>query len=164
MESQDYAYTVDQVELRASEILKDHWNKSFPVNPVLIAESLGYQVYEFSTHDADLKEISGVIDHTEKKISVAKDDPPQRSRFTVAHEIGHAVLHPQQDHIDYRQKYIFDIKEQQANRFAAALLMPSIEFKKIFKLFGDYSQIASYFGVSEIAARIRASELGMGCE
>jgi Zn-dependent peptidase ImmA (M78 family) len=57
-----------------------------------------------------------------------------RQRFTIAHEIGHFLLHASDDiHVDEARVYFrgnatsrdFDLKETEANYFAAELLMPT---------------------------------------
>jgi Zn-dependent peptidase ImmA (M78 family) len=65
---------------------------------------------------------------------VASRDKGGRKRFTIAHEIGHFILHPllSEDHQD--QKSAFTIwhdasEEAEANIFAAELLMPEFLFK-----------------------------------
>lgn len=59
---------------------------------------------------------------------------PGRKRFTIAHEIGHFVLHPliSQDHQDQRSAFTIwhhSSEEAEANIFAAELLMPEFLFK-----------------------------------
>lgn len=67
-------------------------------------------------------------------IGVNSLDSGRRQRFTVAHEIGHLLLHPSEEiHIDrgfvlaFRDKNsstASDVREMEANQFAAELLMP----------------------------------------
>lgn len=56
-----------------------------------------------------------------------------------------------------------DIRENiEANRFAIMLLMPELEFKRVWSKYnGSISKIASYFNVSEFAASIRANDLNL---
>jgi Zn-dependent peptidase ImmA (M78 family) len=54
---------------------------------------------------------------------------PNRQRFTIAHELGHLLLHKDEVHIDraFRNSIssqAIDANEIEANRFAAELLMP----------------------------------------
>ena len=71
-------------------------------------------------------------DGSNKIIGVNSKTSAKRQRFTVAHEIGHLVLHPSNglivDHqIDNRDELSslgIDQREIEANAFAAALLMP----------------------------------------
>lgn len=59
---------------------------------------------------------------------------PGRSRFTIAHEIGHFVLHPSVPHDRRHSAQDFTIwhdasEEAEANLFAAELLLPEFLFK-----------------------------------
>ena len=63
---------------------------------------------------------------------------PGRARFTVAHEIGHYVLHPLIPHDRQHTARDFTIwndasEEAEANVFAAELLMPEFLFKPRFR-------------------------------
>jgi Zn-dependent peptidase ImmA (M78 family) len=50
-------------------------------------------------------------------------------------------------------------QEQAVNAFAAELLMPEEEFRKIFEKSNTIEEIAGYFNVSASAATIRAKSL-----
>jgi Zn-dependent peptidase ImmA (M78 family) len=51
---------------------------------------------------------------------------------------------------------------QEANEFACNLLMPEADFKWFIKnISGDVDLIAKNFGVSPLAVRVRASQLGL---
>jgi Zn-dependent peptidase ImmA (M78 family) len=74
-----------------------------------------------------------------KFIGVSTADGTERQRFTFAHELGHLFLH-KDDSMRYDQGLMMlrnehssdgtDIKEIEANRFAAELLMPEEELRK----------------------------------
>lgn len=90
---------------------------------------------------------------------------PNRQRFTIAHELGHFIKHSSQ--LDFFEDKIFfrngetNIFEIEANKFAAELLMPELEFRSFVK--GNstlVSDIADFFHVSSMAVRIRAKQLG----
>lgn len=57
-------------------------------------------------------------------IHINEDIPEVERRFVAAHELGHAVLHPQANTPFLREKTLFSVNrlEVEANRFAAALL------------------------------------------
>ncbi len=71
-------------------------------------------------------------------ISVKKGIPEKgRKRFTIAHELGHFELHKSVDQLDIcnQAELVFDYKhinpeEQEANTFAAELLLPTDLFRK----------------------------------
>lgn len=90
---------------------------------------------------------------------------PNRQRFTIAHELGHYIKHSA-DSDSFEDKVFFrngdvNVMETEANRFAAELLMPEKSFRQFInetsKLVSD---IAEKYGVSAMAVRVRAKQLG----
>jgi Zn-dependent peptidase ImmA (M78 family) len=88
---------------------------------------------------------------------------PLRDNFTIAHELGHYFLH-----FDHRSeclngpvifnRYGSGRDEWQANRFAAAFLMPKDEFVEVYQRYGgNIWLVAGHFEVSEPAVQVRAS-------
>jgi len=150
-----------------------------PVNVQLVAKRLGLKVVHVELGD----DISGLLiskgDST--VIAVQESDPPNRQRFTIAHEIAHFQLRHQfepGEHVHVDRGHIItprnsrsstgvDIKEIEANQFAACLLMPSklllerIKALKVKSLCDDnVEKLAGEFKVSEQAMTIRLSTLG----
>ena len=102
---------------------------------------------------------------------------PNRRRFTLAHEIGHHLLHKSylanNVHVDkivllprnFVSSQAKDIKEIQANAFAAELLMPEVELRRYRAvdlndddlLYG----LAKKLKVSVTALTYRLNNLGM---
>ncbi len=124
--------------------------------------------------ESDLKEkgISGFIkeeDDGKIYICVHKFDISNRKRFTIAHELGHYFLHKDEIKIGFvdgigssamGRSDDWSAKEQEANDFAAEILMPEREFKEIYENFnGNLARVASFFIVSEAAAYTRAKLL-----
>jgi len=114
-------------------------------------------------------------------IAIQASDSPNRQRFTIAHEIGHFYLRHQFDpgehvHVDHghlitprnsRSSTGEDLKEIEANQFAACLLMPSKLLLASIKALRTTSLrdshvtlLASEFEVSEQSMTIRLSTLG----
>ncbi|ESA38499.1 transcriptional regulator [Leptolyngbya sp. Heron Island J] len=56
-----------------------------------------------------------------------------RARFSAAHELGHLILHRNVPQICLNKPEYFKLIEHQANRFAAAIQMPSTAFYKEVK-------------------------------
>ncbi|CAH1653246.1 Peptidase_M78 domain-containing protein [Hyphomicrobiales bacterium] len=93
---------------------------------------------------------------------------PARDRFTIAHELGHYVLHflipkvstgivtPMQ-----AQRYGSGVVEWEANWFAAGLLMPADEFRQKLQCGDGIVTLSQFFGVSMAAVRVRAKTLGL---
>ena len=80
--------------------------------------------------------------------------PADRVRHTLAHELGHMVLHTTTLHDD-------DVMEDEADTFAGALLLPSDEFKAQLRRF-DLRQLANmkqFWKVSMASMAVRADKL-----
>ena len=86
---------------------------------------------------------------------------PLRDRFTIAHELGHYFLHSAQGDIPIVAFRNGSTRiEWEANWFAASLLMPKAEFRQAARLGLSVAALASRFGVSQEAARVRKEALG----
>lgn len=110
------------------------------------------------------------IDQEGFEIRLSMDTGPLRDRFTVAHELGHYVLHylyPVQvegTQIERMtaERYGSGRVETEANWFAASLLMPESEFRKMYAdSHGNITAVALHFRVSVHAATVRARALGI---
>jgi hypothetical protein len=89
---------------------------------------------------------------------------PGRKRFTVAHEIGHYVLHKGSSHGRFDTGHQFAIwneanEEAEANVFAAELLMPDYLFtprlKRQSPSFRNLDHLAKDFATSRLAAALQ---------
>ena len=158
-------------------------DSKFPRNVISICEKLNIQVRETENLPDN---ISGLIykDNTKYCILVNGNQSAGRKSFTIAHELGHYLLHKsklerdseiissskgidmtspayiaRQD-IDASSPKEYRALETEANKFAAELLMPEKEFLKQCICKASIDDIACYFGVSISAATIRADRLG----
>lgn len=68
----------------------------------------------------------------------------KRARFTIAHELGHVLLH----------RFGLDDSEESANEFAACFLMPEFQFKQCKPW-----DRADYFGTSDAAVFMRIQRM-----
>jgi Zn-dependent peptidase ImmA (M78 family) len=145
----------------AEQILKDSWDLSLPVDPVLIARKMGIKtaVSTDITTSGQLVEIGA----NQYKI-LLREEPAYRQRFTAAHELGHAVLghgaRPRVDNYGY-SLFNFDPVERDANQFTAALIMPRIAVEHFIDTDSDLPGMVTRFGVSGQAMQIRLERLGL---
>lgn len=114
------------------ELLETNLISSAPVDVERIARSLGILVRRTPTDD----DISGFLLRDaggRAVIGVNTMHHPNRQRFTIGHEIGHFILHPEGTmHVDRTVIKLRDrassqgedYEEIEANTFAAELLMP----------------------------------------
>jgi Zn-dependent peptidase ImmA (M78 family) len=150
------------------EIINQYREKA-PVDVKAILKKLGIKV-----HEVDLgKSISGAIEKSRGgvyTISVNSADSLTRKRFTMAHELGHYMLHRDKigDGITDNRMYraneancrIGSKEETQANQFAANLLMPK-ELIESLQVQGikDEGELAEILSVSLQALNIRLTTL-----
>lgn len=138
-----------------------------------IVTSTGGQI-EIGTSGGEDLDSGSIIarDMNDYVIYVSNNTSRQRDRFTVAHELGHLMLHLPSikqenpsavmratrfvDYTDETQKRA----EWEANWFAAALLMPREAFKEAFAR-GGLSEVQRIFDVSSSAAHTRAKSLAL---
>ncbi len=92
-------------------------------------------------------------------------DTAFEQRYAFAHSIGHIVLHPGENIIDWKNNLHHENeepKEWEANQFADALLMDEDLFlSKWDELNNDISKISANFGVSKERVTARATLLGL---
>jgi Zn-dependent peptidase ImmA (M78 family) len=160
---------------QAADLLKRGRVRRAPVPVEKLAALLGAEIVlqPFSG------EISGIV-HRNKDggavIGVNSSNTIQRQRFTIAHEIGHLLLHADENlHVD--KNFPIGLRNEisgksvneneiEANQFAAALLMPPDLMAEDVKPFIGkdvmfaIQKLAKKYKVSEQAMSIRLSSLG----
>lgn len=86
------------------------------------------------------------------------DNTGDRLRFTIAHELGHLILHR------YRKPQLYREMEREAHRFAGALLMPQKDAELIMTqhlMLADLVRLKAGWGMSISSMISRASNLGI---
>lgn len=132
-----------------------------PVQIIKLANILDINVYKSTfekqgTSGAIVKD----VEKNEYRIYIKKDDAQVRQRFTVAHELGHYLLHKDKledehyDDIMFRDN-LSTQEEEEANYFAGCVLMNKEPLMKIYNLLKDRKELSKIFEVSEIAMKIR---------
>lgn len=140
----------------ANQLIIHNKIKLAPVDIHAIAKNLFIQIVEEKAPE----EISGFllkgVDNRNSIIGVNQIHSESRKRFTIAHEIGHFLLHNYQGvHFDGKtarfQVYLrnekssegTNIEEREANLFAAELLMPEFLLKE------DISNLSNIYLLDE---------------
>jgi Zn-dependent peptidase ImmA (M78 family) len=161
---------------KAVELLKLGKTKSAPINVEKLAKIVQAKIHYEPLDD----QISGLVTRTEDGtaiIGVNASHAPTRQRFTIAHEIGHLLLHEELLHIDRRFPIALrsatasmgiDSDEIEANQFAAELLMPAELIEKdVDRLLDNgvdieaaVAELADEYNVSQQAMTIRLNSLG----
>ncbi len=158
------------IEAKALDILTESYGVSLdkiypPINPQKAASLYGIKIKKGNFTN---KDISGFYKKEDKSIYISKEDSLRRQVFTIAHELGHYILHSEikNEEILYRKNMIeFGISmendESEANWFAVSLLMPKNLSIKVWNKLKDVSAIADLFGVSYMTAYWRLFNLGL---
>ena len=150
----------------ASLILRELWDGSIPVDIEQIIKSLSIAILIKS----DLKG-SGYADMSsdgQREIAINGNHSALRSRFTMAHELGHhALMHSLPRDRDETASYGIDYFEIEANNFAAEILMPIEPLSMDIHLFTEngliqVQKLADKYKVSYDAMYFRLKNLGHG--
>jgi Zn-dependent peptidase ImmA (M78 family) len=159
------------------KILTERNIRNAPVEVDTVARQLGLKIRKVRT-DGD---ISGFLFRAPRKsqpvIGVNSRHHKNRQRFTIAHELGHYLLHGGDEfHVDRDFKMKLrssesslgvDVEEMEANFFAAELLMPKSFLEKDLSELGSIDllndgklrKLASKYDVSSQALAFRLAYL-----
>jgi Zn-dependent peptidase ImmA (M78 family)/DNA-binding XRE family transcriptional regulator len=140
---------------RIAQMVRASWG--LPLGPVgnLVAalESAGGIVYRISFGTRQLDAVSHWPPNMPPVILLNADASGDRLRFSLAHELGHMVMHriPNQE------------MEKEADQFAAEFLMPAREIRSdLLRLdLTKAAQLKPYWKVSMAALVLRARDLGV---
>lgn len=120
-------YDVDEIgdACRAARIVREHLGlPRGPVpNVVEAIEGAGVLVIVCDFNTTKLDALSQCDERLPPMIFINSNIPGDRARFTLAHELGHIVLHSVRPSLDD------DEMERQADSFAAEFLMPEDDIK-----------------------------------
>ena len=167
-----------EIESRAEAVLHEHAFGRVPVPIISICRAMGIDVFY---SDFRRPNVSGAIVGKSGKftIYVRRSEPEPRQRFTVAHELGHYILHladkaadlgytdelPEKRYVAAFRSAHLGSEEEEANAFAAAILMPAkaIQSRASWAVDEDYDDgardLARQFHVSYAAMTRRLAEL-----
>jgi Zn-dependent peptidase ImmA (M78 family) len=159
---------IEKIESAAEQLLARLNIREVPTPIEEIARSLDIRISRAPSAD-----FSGLLIRKDGRalIGVNSNEAPVRQRFTIAHELGHFILHPQKDaFVDFRKELgegeTRPPRERHADMFAAALLMPrKILLKDFRRLAKDgytdqtTATLARQYAVSEDAMRFRLINL-----
>lgn len=167
------------IEMKAIQILEKYGSISSPPMPIEeVANSYGAAIAR--NHFSGTESGFALRQGTQMIIGVNTATSPRRQRFTIAHELGHLELHSNRIIVDHSvfvakrdetSSMGTDIQEVQANRFAAAILMPKVliisELRDLLSL-GNFqsrdeliSRMARGFDVSNEAMGYRLINLNI---
>jgi hypothetical protein len=163
--------SIEEVEALADKLLQNYASHVHvpPITPPVPIEDIAehYLGYSIEITDEGLfvdPYMLGGIDFDEKVIfaNASVEDHDGRYSFTIAHEIGHHVLH-RDSFLEQRQPKAKEILcrdtkqkpqiELEADRFAAAILMPSQSVHDIVEAVGSKPNVATVGQARGFAAK-----------
>lgn len=156
-----------RIERTVLDLLHEHGITTPAVDVQAVAEACGAAI-RFERFN---NEVSGLLlrDAATNIIGVEKRQSPTRQRFTIAHELGHLLLHDGEElRVDRQFRMNLrspasstaeDVEEIEANAFAASLLMPLPFLKRDFEEL--WIDIDDEEQVKELAGRYEVSPQAM---
>lgn len=127
--------SVEDIEELALTVRKNWGIDDDPINDLIgLLENKGVIVTQFATNNfCAFKGIDAfscwkdgtpyILYHSIQKSAV-------RTRFSILHELGHLIMHSSISEDDSVKKTVVDLADMQADRFAAAFLLPATSFPK----------------------------------
>lgn len=110
---------------RIANTVRSHWKvTSGPIkNLTRLMEMAGIVIGESNFHGAAVSGVTFAAPGCPPVVLINKNHPADRLRFTLAHELGHLVMH----------RFPTAEMEDEANRFASAFLLPRKELYETFR-------------------------------
>jgi Zn-dependent peptidase ImmA (M78 family) len=162
------AKTIDEQTLSLLEsVFGDVSTIKLPIDLNRVAQYYGLTIRQGNFKN---DKIEGAFDRTKRTVYLSRGDTFQEKNFTLAHEIGHYRLHDEinQDVFTMYQLSTLlarqgtDKIEDQANLFAASLLMPAKHVKTLWLAANkDVDTLSKIFGVPVPVAIYRLRTLNL---
>lgn len=160
-----------KIDAMVNGLLDQYDQREPPVRIERITKNLGIEI-----RSGDLGDVSGMIVRSGGGaiIGVNSTQVRQRQRFTIAHELGHFLLHEGlTNHVDHNYRINYRSKESskatnvdeiEANFFAASILMPKrfldeLSAYEALDSDSDVAELARGFDVSRHAMSLRLANL-----
>lgn len=159
----------EMIEAKAESLLSELFGSNLnrmPL-PVDIAALIEFKGIEVRTVEFKNPDISGAFQRTPPTIFLSASDSYDRTSFTAAHELGHYILHEDSNLEMLLRRDVGSFggplpeREQEANWFAAALLMPRAPVKKLWRVLADSEEMARIFRVPRSTMYYRLLSLGL---
>jgi Zn-dependent peptidase ImmA (M78 family) len=147
-------YTNRKIEDIARSLQMRMWNRQSLLNkrqadiqpldildPTMAFTTLGFtveakNVLGYFTFEDGESEVAGIINKNESTVQYSRQMPQNTQMFTLAHELGHALLH--ENLVMHRDRSVVpgmtrSPYEMEADKFATYFLMPTVQVKKEFE-------------------------------
>jgi len=150
------------IKTLANAVLNQYDMQHVPVKVESLAELIGAEIKKGSLKNS----LSGFSVQKDgvKFIGINSDESHERQRFTIAHEIGHLFLH-KKDKVNFELDGVVlfrdghssvgtDVREIEANRFAAELLMPEAGLRKRLAKEGNVDLVGEKIKTNKLIATL----------
>jgi Zn-dependent peptidase ImmA (M78 family)/transcriptional regulator with XRE-family HTH domain len=145
-----------------ADMIRKAWH--VPTGPIVhlvrTLETRGIVLTQLPAVDSETIDAFSAALHGRPMIVLSNKGNPMRQRFSVAHELGHLLLHPHPAPGSH-------VHEREANTFAAEFLMPAAEIRDRLPTPVDIpalKETADGYGVSVAALAYRGKDLGVYSE
>ena len=126
---------IDNIDIESISLgLREYWGLGInPIsNIVNVMERNGIIVSSFKTNESKIDAFTQIhkVHNIERPFVVVGDDKESavRRQFSMAHELGHIILHNSSVDVDELTREEYKMMEEEANNFAAAFLLPKESF------------------------------------
>jgi Zn-dependent peptidase ImmA (M78 family)/DNA-binding XRE family transcriptional regulator len=118
--------TIEEIAL----LLRKYWGiEKAPINNIVeLLQEKGFVISRVELGNEKIDSFSQWYKNVPYIILGSDKHSASRSRFDIAHELGHLILHPNIDQESMKRKEIMDQMESEANQFASAFLLPRDTF------------------------------------
>jgi Zn-dependent peptidase ImmA (M78 family)/transcriptional regulator with XRE-family HTH domain len=122
---------IEDIENIATAVRKS-WNLgSSPIENITeILQEKGFVISRIEFHNQKIDAFSQWRNGIPYIFLGSDKSSAARSRFDIAHELGHLLLHPHIEESELKNKLIWDKIEKEAHCFAAAFLLPAESFTR----------------------------------
>jgi Zn-dependent peptidase ImmA (M78 family)/plasmid maintenance system antidote protein VapI len=142
---------------RVAELVRQAWK--LPRGPLGdltdYMERAGVVIMKCDFQELEMDGITLIDPECPPCVFINQRQPPDRERFTLAHELGHILMHP----------FPTETMEAEANEFASAFLMPAADIKSSFAggrvTLDLLARLKSVWRVSIQSLLVRSRSLGM---
>lgn len=158
-----------KVKKLVNKVLEDNCITNPPIDIKDLINNYGLKL-KFARFPEEISGVCGFLDINEEAIYVNADNSLKRQNFTIAHELGHWLLHreeinksPQSYKVLRRQPIggEKDYRETEANTFAANLLVPTNMLKICKKASFSPEMMSDLFSVSSDVIGYRLKNEGL---
>ncbi len=124
-------YSIHEVENIAMKV-REHWNLGIgPINNIIeVLQENGIIISRMKVRNTKIDAFSKWINATPYIFLSIEKNCAVRSRFDIAHELGHILLHQSITKEDIENKKNMNKIEREADMFAGAFLLPAESFSK----------------------------------